>query len=386
MSNRNKNGMGTMYRRQDGRYEFRLPYINEKGERKRKSFYGETEDECFNQADDFISVQNMLNEGIDCTVTIPDLLKRKYKDDFEMNFVSEAGYDRNLATLKRIEDSAIGSMPIINITERQLEAFMKSMTRYSNSVISKTHQQLKLAFDLAIEEDIVGKNLISSSRRLSKRPKSRKPDRIVKGFSEEEQKRFLTALEADRIPRHRNNYKLQIMIELYTGMRMGEINALKKDDIDFNRSIIHVRGTISRGLNERNYLKDSTKTEKGTREIPMNDLVRPVLEEALKKAPRNKYGLIFYDTNKKDVIATQQVNCYFKRLCRKANIDVRGQHALRHTFATRCIEAGVPAVVLKNWMGHTNIHITLDTYADVFNRMNNNAMKKFEDYSAAIRG
>ena len=69
----------------------------------------------------------MLNEGIDCTVTIPDLLKRKYKDDFEMNFVSEAGYDRNLATLKRIEDSAIGSMPIINITERQLEAFMKSM-------------------------------------------------------------------------------------------------------------------------------------------------------------------------------------------------------------------------------------------------------------------
>ena len=386
MSSRNRNGMGTMYRRQDGRYEFRLPYVDEKGERKRKSFYGETEDECFNQADDFISVQNMLNEGIDCTVTIPDLLKRKYKDDFEMNFVSEAGYDRNLATLKRIEDSAIGSMPIINITERQLEAFMKSMTRYSNSVISKTHQQLKLAFDLAIEEDIVGKNLISSSRRLSKRPKSRKPDRIVKGFSEEEQKRFLTALESDRIPRHRNNYKLQIMIELYTGMRMGEINALKKDDIDFNRSIIHVRGTISRGLNERNYLKDSTKTEKGTREIPMNDLVRPVLEEALKKAPRNKYGLIFYDTNKKDVIATQQVNCYFKRLCRKANIDVRGQHALRHTFATRCIEAGVPAVVLKNWMGHTNIHITLDTYADVFNRMNNNAMKKFEDYSTAIRG
>jgi len=48
--------------------------------------------------------------------------------------------------------------------------------------------------------------------------------------------------------------------------------------------------------------------------------------------------------------------------------------------------SGVPAVVLKNWMGHTNIHITLDTYADVFNRMNNNAMKKFEDYSAAIRG
>ena len=110
-----------------------------------------------------------------------------------------------------------------------------------------------------------------------------------------------------------------------------------------------------------------------------------VLEEAIEKAPRNKYGLIFYDTNKKDVIATQQVNCYFKRLCHKANIDVRGQHALRHTFATRCIEAGIPAVVLKEWMGHTNIHITLDTYADVFNRMNNEAIKMFEKYTCAIK-
>lgn len=63
---------------------------------------------------------------------------------------------------------------------------------------------------------------------------------------------------------------------------------------------------------------------------------------------------------------------------------MRGQHALRHIFATRCIEAGVPAVVLKTWMGHTNIHITLDTYADVFSRMNNDSMKKFEDYAGNL--
>ena len=75
---------------------------------------------------------------------------------------------------------------------------------------------------------------------------------------------------------------------------------------------------------------------------------------------------------------------YFRRLCVKADIEPRGQHALRHTFATRCIEAGVPAVVLKTWMGHTDIHITLDTYADVFNRMNNDAMKKFEDYTGVL--
>ena len=77
-------------------------------------------------------------------------------------------------------------------------------------------------------------------------------------------------------------------------------------------------------------------------------------------------GLLFYDVNKDDVVTTFQVNCQFKRLLAKADIENRGQHALRHTFATRAIEAGVDPIVLRDWLGHTDIHITLDTYADVF--------------------
>ena len=56
------------------------------------------------------------------------------------------------------------------------------------------------------------------------------------------------------------------------------------------------------------------------------------------------------------------------------------ENGVRHTFATRCIEAGIQPVVLKGWLGHTNIHVTLDTYADVFDRMNLGAISKFEDY------
>ncbi|MDO5139619.1 MAG: tyrosine-type recombinase/integrase, partial [Oscillospiraceae bacterium] len=61
-------------------------------------------------------------------------------------------------------------------------------------------------------------------------------------------------------------------------------------------------------------------------------------------------------------------------------IPIFGQHALRHTFATRCIESGIPPVVLKNWLGHTNIHVTLDTYTDVFNGMNNKAVHNLDMY------
>ena len=84
------------------------------------------------------------------------------------------------------------------------------------------------------------------------------------------------------------------------------------------------------------------------------------------------------------MISTSQVNNYYRRICEKADIPIGGQHALRHTFATRCIESGIPAVVLKNWLGHSNIHITLDIYTDVFTAMNNKAVDNLDEYLEAL--
>ncbi len=112
----------------------------------------------------------------------------------------------------------------------------------------------------------------------------------------------------------------------------------------------------------------------------MNKMLEKYLLEAMKKMKKNPHNLVFYDFNKKSIVSTSQVNCFYRRVCEKADIEYNGQHSLRHTFATRCIEAGIPPVVLKNWLGHKNIHITLDTYADVFDRMNFNAVEKLEDY------
>ena len=68
----------------------------------------------------------------------------------------------------------------------------------------------------------------------------------------------------------------------------------------------------------------------------------------------------------------------------RANIPVRGQHSLRHTFATRCIESGIPPVVLKTWLGHKDIHVTLDTYTDVFREMDHGAVEKLDQYIDAM--
>ena len=117
--------------------------------------------------------------------------------------------------------------------------------------------------------------------------------------------------------------------------------------------------------------------------MPISKALRPALEEALAAAaakPENPYGVLFYSTKRKTLITTNSVSRQYKWVLREAGIEERGAHSLRHTFATRCIESGVPAVVLKNWLGHSDIHMTLDIYADVFKEMHNDAIEKLDRY------
>lgn len=374
---KNGNGEGS-FRIVNGKYNYRFTYVNEFGEKKRKSFSAVTKEECLVKAEDFFEKMKKKNAGIDIEATIPDILRRKYEDDYAMNYIGEQGYARNLDNLMVIEKSGLGKLPIVDITELQMNLFLRSLTRYSESVIKKIYQQVKAAYRIAEDKNIVENNLMEST--TIRRPRSSKKEKVVKGFTQEEQTRFLDVLNDFKVPRNRNDYKLQLLIELYSGMRMGEINALRTEDIDLENGLVHVRATISRGLEYRNFIKDGAKTDAGVRDIPVNKALESVLKEALERVQKNPFDLIFYDYLKKDLITTSQVNCFFHRICKKAGISKRGQHALRHTFATRCIEAGVPAVVLKNWLGHRDIHMTLDIYADVFDSMHHSAMEKFEGH------
>lgn len=87
-----------------------------------------------------------------------------------------------------------------------------------------------------------------------RRPKSNKATKKVRGLTEAEQQAFVRTLTDYPIPSHGQNYKNQLLIELYTGMRMGEINALSPKDIDFENNIIHVHKTISTGIGNRCFI------------------------------------------------------------------------------------------------------------------------------------
>lgn len=364
-----------------GKWEYRIPYTDECNVHKYKSFTADTQEECFERAMAFREKLEKQMAGIDVDASIPDLLKAKIKEDLQEGFTGEQGYDRNLNTIRMIETSPIGNIPIYDITELQISYFLKTLTaRYSNNTIAKAYGMLKAAYKIAVYQGITDVNIMDSNKLRC--PKSRKRDKVVRGLTEEEQRRLIEALASHKVPHGRNDYSAQILIELYAGLRMGEINALKPENIHFTKDggFIHVQATVARGLDCRPFIKQGTKTDAGVRDVPISKPLIPVLKTAIDNMKKNPYGLIFYDYVKKGIVETHQVNSFYRRICEKASIQNDGQHALRHTFATRCIESGVPAVVLKSWLGHTDIHITLDTYSDVFDRMNHDAVNKFNEY------
>lgn len=110
------------------------------------------------------------------------------------------------------------------------------------------------------------------------------------------------------------------------------------------------------------------------------------LKKSYRANPNCEWILLIGDEDIKEGIKNlSQVDAFFNRICKKAEIPITGQHSLRHTFATRSIEAGVPAVVLQRWLGHTNIHITLDRYTDVFERMNTVSIERYDSYIDRIK-
>ena len=179
---------------------------------------------------------------------------------------------------------------------------------------------------------------------------------------------------------------LGIYICLCAGLRIGEVCALVWDDIDVENGVINVSKTIQRiyvieGKEKHTeVIIDTPKSKNSIREIPIaKDLLKMI--KPFKKIVNGSFYVL---TNSAQPTEPRTYRNYYKRLMVQLDIPKLKFHGLRHSFATRCIESGIPAVVLKNWLGHSNIHITLDIYTDVFTAMNNKAVDNLDEYLEAL--
>lgn len=157
---------------------------------------------------------------------------------------------------------------------------------------------------------------------------------------------------------------LGIYISLSTGLRIGEICALKWSDINVTDGILTVKRTIERiyiieGEKKHTELVINTpKTKNSCREIPMNKELLGMLKP-LKKVVNDDYYIL---TNDERPTEPRTYRNYYKRLMEKLDIPKLKYHGLRHSFATRCIEVGCDYKTVSVLLGHSNISTTLNLY------------------------
>lgn len=318
--------------------------------------------------DKLASIRNgtYISNSKDSIVSIlTNYLNQKHSD----GILTDRSYRRNLDTLKQIKNicSNFCNIPIQKVNVTHIEHSKEEMRAYSNNSISKIWSMLYKAFKIAYSRRIIVFNIMDDETLV--KPISKKANKKIEALTkEEEEKLEKLLLSSDNV------YNTILLLQLYTGMRIGEVLALTKDCIDFENNTLTVYRTITRDLNDKVILGEHTKTyckktciDKGKRTFPLTQKTRNLLLKEMNNKITNIHNLLFWDYKHDTFITDGEINSYLKRLNVKAKITNEiHTHKLRHTFITRCQEAGMSLVVIQELVGHVEgSSITNNVYTSV---------------------
>ena len=353
--------------------QYYIKDINNKKKSRKKSFKEKAEAESF--LEEFMYKKDnkkfIKNNGI----TLKTIIVSNTKKKMESDIISEGQYMRINKTLKQIPEELLNNN-IEEITEEDIQKYLNTLKNYSNSSIKKFYELLSQAFRSAFERDYIMLNPMKNVIR----PKSNKRDKKVRALTIEEQEIFTDFLIKQDIKN--TPYKNVFLIQMFTGMRIGEVLALKVTDIDLAHNIINVEHTISVDAEEKTIMKDTPKSFNGMREIPLTIYLKPYIIEQMKIAKINnhKENLLFVNRNGGYVDHRIANRILKKILINEFNIKDISTHSLRHTFGTRCAECDIKEVAIQRIMGHSSINATLDNYVDVSEKLKESELEKVYSY------
>lgn len=342
----------------------------------------------------FTNIINEINNNTYISsndTSLYNILKDYIDDNYKTGITNANTYKRNVENLKLLEKccNTFIYKPIQKVTVLEIKKSLPNLVEleivdketnekkskfYSQTVIDKLYRFLNKGFKIAISERIIQYNVMDNES--IQKPKSKKQTDKVEALTLEEEKKLIKTLRS-----FDHKYKNIILLTLFTGMRIGETLAITRDNINLKENTITIEKTLTRNKDDKVILGDKTKTRAGKRIIFLSENAKAVLKEILSTNITNMYNLIFYDYDKNTFITPNEINCFLKRLNQKYKIcnDIH-THMLRHTYATRCIEAGMSAKVLQKNLGHKKIQTTLDTYTSVFEKFNKDENEKYNLY------
>ncbi len=280
--------------------------------------------------------------------------------------VKESTYCRYLDIINNYIRPEFGNMSVKNINKDLLNNYFISLSKI-NRLNNKTIKDIIVLFKQILRDCNINYSITL--------PKETKKN--IQILTKDEQK----ILEKE-LCSNINSFNLGVLICLYTGIRIGELCALRWKDIDINNGFISINHTIIRikdfdGENKTKVIISSPKTNNSIRQIPVPKQVLNILVNQKRKVDNDNNYLL---TNSLKLMEPRSCLNHYYKLIKKINLKKYNFHVLRHTFATRCVELHFDYNTLSEILGHSSVKITLSTYVHPSINLKISSMQKLELY------
>ena len=348
-----------IYKRKDGRWEGR--YIKGRkpdGKARFGSIYGRTYGEVKNR---LLPLKTAYSEhGREDVNTTPFREYLLAHLAGKQGRVKPSSYDSYHRIVHNHILLGLGKFPMHQLTRQHVEEFLSSLRRagQSDGSVLNIFRFLAGVTKQAAQSGAMAKDICAGI--TLPKPKRKK----VKALTRAQQGAVERAATATAQASGGSCFGLDILIALHTGLRVGEICALRWEDIDLDIGVIHVNHTLAR-LNQHGKAKtktalvlDAPKSESSQRDVPINALLLKQLRARRKSAAGN----FVMEGRRGGPVEPRVLQYRFERLLHRARLPRVGYHTLRHTFATRCAELNVPTATISGLLGHSSIRTTEETY------------------------
>ena len=371
-----------IYKRKDGRWEARvIRGYNEHSKAIYAYFYGRTykevKEKIFAPLPYVGSNAESIPQRDDETLLFGSLLDR-WLDNSKIKF-KESSYVKYFNLINNHIKPSLGKHPLPSVNNVELSKFvadkLKGKCDHSNrklsektvkDIISVIKSALRYARDESLMSANVNINIVL--------PKERAKDMRV--LSTDEQTDLEKYLCADM-----NENKLGILVCLYTGLRVGEICALKWSDISFENGTLTVRRTMQRiqsleagAPSKTKVIVTDPKSNSSVRTIPLPDC----LINKLKMFCHDRSDTYLLTGELGRYVEPRTYQNRFKSYLINSGIKGANFHSVRHTFATRCVALGFEIKSLSEILGHANVNITLNRYVHPSFDLKRSNMNKLE--------
>ena len=393
------NGEGTLYQKPNKDWVCQITLNEEEhGCTGRKSFTGKTQTEARRRKDEFLeqlrvdkNAEAALKQA--CPNADKDLTFVGWIEYFLETYkkpplTKETTYSSYLYYLEKHIRPFFGDLRLLDVTEDVMQQFYTFKTHNGRAdgkdggLSPKSIKNLHVVLHAALGKAVQLKKIPIDPSKGTERPRVIETEMRV--LDKEEMQIFMKEVLKE-------TQRTAMLVDMFTGLRLGEILALYLDDVDFERQGLHVRRNVARFKTYDNdpnapktklIIQDTPKSNKRTLFVPLSDELFAILMRHIFKLENSDWpnpDRLLFPSKKGTIIDPRSFQKRVAAVSKRCEIQHVNVHALRHTFATRLVEQDVPLRIVQELLGHASI-TTTQRYAHVFSEERKNAIERLDEF------